>query len=267
MELVDIGVNLAHESFADDRADVLARAHAAGVAQIVITGSTVESSHAAQRLAGGQPGVLACTAGVHPHHAVELNAAALGELRALAALPGVRALGECGLDYFRDLSPRETQREAFRRQLELAAELRMPVFMHVRDAHEDFIALVREYRAALPAAVAHCFTGGLRELEACLELDLHIGITGWVCDERRGGELQRAAPRVPAGRLMLETDAPYLLPRSLRPHPASRRNEPAWLPEVARVLAALRGESVEALAAHTTATARAFFGLPSAAAD
>jgi TatD DNase family protein len=267
MELVDIGVNLAHESFADDRADVLARAHAAGVTQVVITGSTVQSSHAAHRLASAQPGVLACTAGVHPHHAVELDAAALGELRALAMLPGVRALGECGLDYFRDLAPREAQRTAFRRQLELAAELQKPVFLHVRDAHDDFIALVREYRAALPGAVAHCFTGGPRELEACLELDLHIGITGWVCDERRGGELQRAAPRVPAGRLMLETDAPYLLPRSLRPHPASRRNEPAWLPEVARVLAELRGESLEALAAHTSATARAFFGLPSAAAD
>lgn len=261
MQLVDIGVNLAHDSFDGDRAEVIARACTAGVTQMVITGSTVESSRRAQQLAAGAPGRLAATAGVHPHHATELDEGGVESLRALAREPGVVALGECGLDYFRGFSPRAAQLAAFRRQLELAAELRLPVFLHERDAHDDFLALLREFRPALVAAVAHCFTGGPREAEAYLELDLHIGVTGWVCDERRGNALQAAAPVIPAGRLMIESDAPYLMPRSLRPLPKTRRNEPAWLPEVARVLATLRGESPDQLAAHTTATARAFFGL------
>lgn len=262
MELVDIGVNLTHDSFAHDRDAVVARAAEAGVTRLVITGSTVESSRQARHLAETSPGTLTSTAGIHPHHATELDDAAVADLRALADKPGVVAIGECGLDYFRGFSPRDAQLRAFRAQLELAAETGLPVFLHERDAHEDFVALLREFRPHLKAAVAHCFTGGIREVETYLELDLHIGITGWVCDERRGKELQGAAPRVPAGRLMIETDAPYLLPRTLRPHPSTRRNEPAWLVEVARVLAELRGESVESLAAHTTATAREFFGLP-----
>jgi TatD DNase family protein len=264
VEWIDIGVNLTHESFAADLAGVLERARAAGLAHLVLTGTSIVVSREAATLAASAPELLASTAGVHPHHAAELDAAALAELRVLAATPEIVAVGECGLDYFRNLAPHEAQLAAFRAQLELAVELRKPVFLHERDAHGDFLALVREYRAALPAAVAHCFTGGIAEVEAYLELDLHIGVTGWVCDERRGGELQKAVPRIPAGRLMLETDAPYLLPRSLRPAPKTRRNEPAWLTEVGRVVAELRGESIAELAAHTTATARRFFGLAGA---
>lgn len=263
MELIDIGVNLAHESFAADRNAVMARARAAGVGRMIVTGTGIEATRGAQSLAAASPGLLYATAGVHPHHAAELESpGAVEELRALAALPGIVAVGECGLDYYRNFAPRETQRAAFARQLELAAGTGLPVFLHERDAHADFIAILKEHRGRLAGGVAHCFTGGPREAEACLALDLHIGVTGWICDERRGDALRAAAPLIPAGRLMIETDAPYLLPRTLRPHPSTRRNEPAWLVEVARVLAELRGESVESLAAHTTATAREFFGLP-----
>lgn len=261
MEWIDIGANLAHESFAADRDAVIERAFGAGVTRLVITGSSVESARAAQALAAPTQGRLTSTAGIHPHHASDCDAAAIESLRALVALPGVVAIGECGLDYYRNLSPREAQLAAFRRQLELAVDCRLPVFLHERDAHEDFLALLREYRGGLTAAVSHCFTGGPAEVDRYLELDLHIGVTGWVCDERRGGALREAVPRVPAGRLMVETDAPYLLPRTLKPAPKGRRNEPAWLVEVGRVLAGLRGEAPESLAAHTTATARAFFGL------
>lgn len=265
MQWIDIGVNLAHESFSGDLDGVVARARAAGVAHFVVTGSSVESSRAALALARrfdvDEPGLMTATAGMHPHHAAELDAAALDSLAQLAADPGVVAVGECGLDFFRNLAPHAAQLAAFRAQLELAAQARKPVFLHERDAHSDFIALVREYRPHLVGAVAHCFTGGEAEVEAYLALDLHIGVTGWVCDERRGTALQRAVPLIPPGRLMLETDAPYLLPRSLRPRPHSRRNEPAWLVEVARVVAGLRGETPEALAAHTSATAQAFFGV------
>jgi TatD DNase family protein len=268
VEWIDIGVNLTHESFGRDLADVLLRAHSQGVTQLVITGTSVDASRAGIELARAcnleHPGRVAATVGLHPHHAAELDAAALAQLRELAVLPGVVAVGECGLDYYRNLAPHAAQLAAFRAQLQLAADLGKPVFLHERDAHGDFLAVLREFRPALPAAVAHCFTGGEAEVDAYLELDLHIGVTGWVCDERRGAALQRAVPRIPAGRLMLETDSPYLLPRSLRPRPATRRNEPAWLTEIGRVVAGLRGEAVETLAAHTTATARAFFGLRAA---
>jgi TatD DNase family protein len=265
VEWVDIGVNLTHDSFAADLDGVLARARTAGLAHLVITGTSVASSQAAVALArsctAALSGEIAATVGMHPHHAAELDTGALAALRALAGQPEVRAVGECGLDYYRNFAPHAAQLAAFRAQLELAAELRKPVFLHERDAHGDFLALVREYRPSLVAAVAHCFTGDEAQVEAYLELDLHIGVTGWVCDERRGAALQRSVSRIPAGRLMLETDAPYLLPRSLKPAPRTRRNEPALLTEVARVVAQLRGESVESLAAHSTATARRFFAL------
>lgn len=265
MQLIDIGSNLTHESFAGDFAAVLQRAAAAGVVQQIVTGTSVEASAAAVRLHAEQPQSLFATVGVHPHHAEQLTAEALVQLRELAVQPGVVAIGECGLDYFRNFAPHQAQRRAFADQLALAAERGLPVFLHQRDAHPDFMAILREHIGALRAGVAHCFTGQRAELEDCLELGLHVGITGWICDERRGLHLQELVRHIPGERLMIETDAPYLLPRSLRPKPASRRNEPAFLPEVARVVAQARGEDVEQLAAVTTATARKFFGLPDVA--
>jgi TatD DNase family protein len=175
--------------------------------------------------------------------------------------PGVVAAGECGLDYYRNFSPYEVQRQAFGAQLELAQECGKPLFLHQRDAHRDFHAALKALGRPL-VGVAHCFTGGQEELEAYLALGLHIGITGWVCDERRGAHLAQLVPRIPRGRLLLETDGPYLLPRDLNPRPASRRNEPRYLPHIAAVVARLRGESVEDCAAHSSAAARALFGLP-----
>ncbi|MBV6415694.1 MAG: 3'-5' ssDNA/RNA exonuclease TatD [Steroidobacteraceae bacterium] len=260
--LIDIGANLTHDSFDIDRDAVIARARAAGVVQMIVTGASVAGSAQAIGLARAQGGVLFATAGVHPHHAHELDDAALGALATLAASPEVVAVGECGLDYFRDFSPRDAQRRAFARQLELAARLGKPVFLHQRDAHDDFAAILREHRGALAGGVAHCFTADRVALECYLGLDLAIGITGWVCDERRGRHLLPLLKDIPRGRLMLETDAPYLLPRDLVPKPATRRNEPVHLPHIARVVAAARGEPLAALAAHTTQAARGLFGLP-----
>ncbi len=264
MELIDIGINLTHDSYAEDRADVLERAAGAAVTQLIVTGATLDSSAAALALARAQPGRLYATAGVHPHHAAEFSDAQLPQLRALLAAPGCVAAGECGLDYFRDYSPRAAQRSAFARQLALAAECGKPLFLHQRDAHADFSAALREHGGALPG-VAHCFTGGAAELGTYLELGLHIGITGWICDERRGLQLQSLVKRIPAGRLLLETDGPYLLPRDLQPRPPSSRNEPAFLAHIAATVARLRGESLADCAAHTTAAARRLFGIPVAA--
>ena len=265
--LIDIGINLAHDSFNADRDAVIARAVAAGVVQMMVTGSSESSTREAIELARTHPGRLFATAGVHPHYAKELTEELLAELRQLAPLPQVVAVGECGLDYFRDLSPRAAQQKAFHRQLELAALVGKPVFLHQRDAHADFVAILKEHRASLVGGVAHCFTGSQDELTAYLEMDLAIGITGWICDERRGAHLLPLMSGIPADRLLLETDGPYLLPRDLPSKPESRRNEPSFLPHIAATVARARGEAVAQLAASSTAAARKLFRLPGSLSD
>ncbi|NGX16622.1 TatD family hydrolase [Wenzhouxiangella sp. XN24] len=260
MTLVDIGVNLAHDSFDGDRDAVIGRAREAGVARMIITGSSLASSAAALRLARQDPGLFA-TIGVHPHHATELGEHEVHELEALLADEKAVAVGECGLDFFRDFSPRDRQEAAFRLQLELAMRTGLPVFLHQRDAHERFVALLDECGTRLPAGVAHCFTGGPAELEDYLERGLYIGVTGWVCDERRGDALRAAVRHLPLDRVMIETDAPYLLPRDLQPRPRTRRNEPVHLPHVLQVLAGLMDVSPQELAAASTRNAEALFGL------
>jgi TatD DNase family protein len=260
--LVDIGINLTHDSYDSDRDAVMARAAAVGVTQMIVTGASAEGSRKAAALARAHPGTLFATAGVHPHHATELSAELAAELEALAHQPEIVAVGECGLDYFRDFSPRDVQRAAFAKQLEIAARVGKPVFLHQRDAHADFVAILREHSNALTAGgVAHCFTGQAHELMDYLAMGLSIGITGWICDERRGHHLLPLMRDIPASKLMIETDGPYLLPRDLKPKPASRRNEPAFLPHIAAVVAHARGESFERVAADTTAAARTFFRL------
>lgn len=260
--LIDIGINLAHDSYDADRDAVIARAAAAGVVQMIVTGSSAASSRAAIALSRQHPGRLYATAGVHPHQATELSAAVLAELSELSATAQVVAVGECGLDYYRNYSPQGVQREALQRQLELAGRCGKPVFLHQRDAHADFIAILREHWPALAGGVAHCFTGGAAELECYLELGLAIGITGWICDERRGAHLLELVRRIPADRLLLETDGPYLLPRDLVPKPAARRNEPVYLPHIAAVVARARGEPAESLAKSSTAATRRLFRIP-----
>ena len=260
--MIDIGANLTHDSFDRDRDDVIARAVKAGVSAMIVTGSDPSCSRQASALAQSRPGLLFSTAGVHPHHAGECDDDTLPILRDLAQRPEVVAVGECGLDYFRNYSPHDAQHQWFEAQLQLAVELQMPVFLHERDAHHAFAEVLREYVQDLPDAVVHCFTGSRAALDDYLELGCLIGVTGWICDERRGGELQALVKHIPADRIMVETDAPYLLPRDLRPKPKSRRNEPCHLPHVARKVAECMGLTFEELAAASTANATRFFRLP-----
>jgi len=257
MQLVDIGANLTHASFRDDLDAVLSRAHAHGVERIIVTGASLEESRRAADIADAHG--LYATAGVHPHHARECDDATIPALREVAARPRVVALGECGLDFNRNYSPHPSQEKWFVAQLELAAELGKPLFLHSRDAHPRFAEILRNLRVG--KAVAHCFTGEAAELRAYLDLGLYIGITGWICDERRGRHLVALAREVPQDRLLLETDSPYLTPRDLHPQPKARRNEPAHLPHILRAVARARGETPEALAAATTRNAQAFFGI------
>jgi len=264
MELIEIGVNLAHRRFAADRDAVIARARTAGVSAMVITGTSVRASRDARALAAARPGVLWATAGIHPHEARDAGPEALAELRVLAGHPEVRAIGECGLDFDRMFSSQADQERAFVHQLALAVERQLPVFLHERAAHDRFAAILREHRARLRGAVVHCFTGTAAELDAYLAMDLHIGITGWICDERRGVGLRALIARIPRDRLMIETDAPFLLPRDLPNRPKDGRNEPAFLPHVLAAVARAAGRDAATVAADTTRTARAFFGIAGA---
>ncbi len=267
MQLIDIGANLTHESFDHDRDAVLQRARAAGVAQLVITGASREHSPLALQLAQQHPGFLYATAGVHPHHALEYTDECDAQMRALHAHPEVVAVGECGLDYFRDFAPRPAQHKAFERQLQLAADLVAagtvkPLFLHQREAHADFMAAMNNFDGRLGPAVVHCFTGSREEMFDYLDRDWYIGITGWLCDERRGAHLRELVRHIPAERLLIETDAPYLLPRTLKPLPKDRRNEPMFLTHIVEELARDRGEAVAVTAERSSANARRFFGLP-----
>jgi TatD DNase family protein len=259
--LIDIGANLTHDSFDHDRGEVLARAAAAGVTRLVVTGTSVTSSAQALALTESHPGRLFATVGVHPHHAADYDAHTGSALRTLLGNGAAVAVGECGLDFFRDYSPRDAQRTAFAEQLEIAADIGKPVFLHQRDAHAEFLEILAPLRSRLAGGVAHCFTGGDGELTAYLDLDLYIGVTGWVCDERRGAALNAALPSIPLDRLLLETDAPYLLPRDLEPKPHHRRNEPAFLAHILERVAAVMGRPAADVARATTENARRLFGL------
>lgn len=259
--MIDIGANLTHECFRQDLDAVLARALEGGVDLILVTGTDAEHSRHALNLALQYPGLLRATAGIHPHHADEGGEDALRRVAELTAVSEVVAVGECGLDFNRDYSPRSDQEACFEAQLELAAEVGKPVFLHQRDAHSKFVDILARYRDRLVGGVAHCFTGGREELAAYLDLDLYIGVTGWVCDERRGHLLRECVPEIPRARLLIETDAPYLLPRDIKPRPKSRRNEPALLAHVCDAVAALRGEASGELGAYTAANALVLFGI------
>jgi TatD DNase family protein len=260
--LTDIGVNLMSPAFDKDREAVLESARAVGVCPLVITGSDIAVSIAVIGFARNHPGCYA-TAGVHPHNAKNWDTAAQAALRELVTPTphSLAAVGECGLDYNRNFSPPPAQRKCFEDQLALSAEIGKPVFLHERDAFGDFFAILKQYRPSLPGAVVHCFTGGAAELEAYISIDCYIGITGWICDERRGNHLIPLLKTIPADRLLLETDAPYLIPRNLpRSVRGVGRNEPRFLSHIAAFIAENLGKPFDQLADETSTNAARLFG-------
>ena len=261
MQLVDIGINLTNKSLMADLDGVLKRALAAGVTRMVVTGTTQADSERATELCGAYPKILVSTCGVHPHHASDWSADSYATLRQLAQQDCVRAVGETGLDFNRNYSPPSAQEQAFEQQMALAAELKMPLFCHQRDAHSRFVSMLGAQREHLSHIVVHCFTDSREALMDYLDLDCYIGITGWICDERRGLELQQLVKLIPAERLLLETDAPYLLPRNLDPKPTSRTNEPMYLPHILKQVAFHQGQPVELLARQSLDNSRLFFDL------
>lgn len=226
---------------------------------LFITGTSLRNSIDAAHYAGRYSGKLYATAGVHPHDAKSCNEETITKLKELAALPQVVAIGECGLDYNRDFSPRDVQRNWFTEQIRLALELNLPLFLHEREAFSDFIAILKEHGS--PKAVVHCFTGIQSELSAYLEMGFYIGITGWICDERRGKHLRDLVRMIPPNRLMIETDAPFLTPRDLKEKPTDGRNDPAFLPHILQTVARCIGRPTEEVVKATTETSAEFFGI------
>ena len=213
------------------------------------------------QLCAQYPQQLICTAGVHPHHASDWTIDTTDQILQLATQPCVRAIGETGLDFNRNYSPSPAQIDVFRRQLEIAVKLQKPLFCHQRDAHDTFLSILKEYREDLTQVVIHCFTDTRAALFDYIDLDCHIGITGWICDERRGTELQDIVKHIPADRLMVETDAPYLLPRNLLPKPKSRINEPFYLPHILQTVAHFQDKTVQRLAGECLKTSQLFFDI------
>ena len=258
--MIDICCNLTHTALNSQLPKVLERALQAGVRTMIVTASDVADSSAALRLAHQYADCLRATVGVHPHHADQWNDTSYTTLKELAADAKVVAIGETGLDYYRNLSPPKTQHVVFEKQIELAIDIGLPLFMHQRDAHEDFVNILKSHRKDITQAVVHCFTGNRAMLDDYIDLDLYIGVTGWICDERRAADLRDAITAIPSNRLMLETDAPYLIPRTLGKQFYSKPNEPAYLPHIAQDIAQRRKVVIADLIKQTTNNSYNFYG-------
>ena len=262
LDCIDIGANLTNKQYTHDVEQVIQSARDAGLSQIILTGSSLRNSRQSADLCELHSHYLYSTAGIHPHDAKTFDSSTTPtELRRLYELDQVVAVGECGLDFNRDFSPRDQQRNCFAAHLELAAENQLPLFLHERDAHEELVTMLKDARDSISGGVVHCFTGTEDEARAYLDLDLHLGITGWICDERRGKHLRDVVKLIPVEKLMIETDAPYLAPRDFRPK--IRRNEPKYLPHILQTVADCRGENVIELGAKIIETTKQFFEIKS----
>ncbi|NVK23041.1 MAG: TatD family hydrolase [Kangiellaceae bacterium] len=259
MAFIDIGVNLTNSRFDKDRAQVIANAKEVGVTHLIITGTNAQESQQAYQLTQDFDNCYA-TAGCHPHDSERMTADDFELIKHLLKHEKVVAVGECGLDFNRNFSPQPTQVKVFEQQLALACKLNKPLFLHERDASTTMIDMLNNH-SNLPPAVIHCFTGSQQALESYLSLGLYIGITGWVCDERRGQELAEIVHLIPDDRLMIETDAPYLIPRNIRPRPKSNRCLPQHLPYVAQKLAECRQQTIEHISKITCQNSIDFFAI------
>ncbi len=259
--MIDIGANLTNSRFKNDLTEVLIRAQEKGLSKIVITGTNLAESQAALLLCQQHPTLLACTAGIHPHDASSAPEDFIGLLTELAKADAVKAIGECGLDFNRNFSTPADQIRVFEKQVALASTLSLPLFLHQRDAFEPWLDILMPYLGRVPAMISHCFTGNKEQLETCVELGMYIGITGWICDERRGEELREAVRYLPLEQLMIETDAPYLTPRNIRPKPKSSRNEPGYLPYIVQTLAEVMGHSSSDIIEYSQRNAEQVFNL------
>jgi TatD DNase family protein len=255
---IDIGINLTNKQFYKEQEEIINRALDNGVEQMILTGTSIRGSKESAEIAEDYPEILFSTAGIHPHDAKFFNNESRNELRKLLKLDHVVSVGECGLDFDRDFSPRPVQEKCYRAQLELAIEVNKPLFFHERLAFKRFNEITDEYLSKLPKAVVHCFTGTLHEAKTYLDKGFYLGFTGAISDQNRFKHLEEVIKYVPLDRMMIETDAPFMLPKNM-PRTQNRRNEPAFLPYVAQTIANLKKTSISGVAEETTEVSRNFF--------
>ncbi len=259
---IDIGINLTNKQFNNEHDEVINRALGNGVEQMILTGTSVRGSKESAEIAKDYPGILFSTAGIHPHDAKSFNNESINELKKLLKQDCVVSVGECGLDFDRYFSPRPVQEKCYRAQLELAVEVKKPLFLHERAAFKRFNEITDEYLSKIPKAVVHCFTGTLQEAKIYLDKGFYLGFTGAISDQNRFKHLEEVIRYVPLDRMMIETDAPFMLPKNM-PRMQSRRNEPAFLPYIANTIASLKRIPISEVADVTTEVALSFFRIQS----
>ncbi|MBI5091949.1 MAG: TatD family hydrolase [Candidatus Hydrogenedentes bacterium] len=252
LRLVDTHCHLQDAAFDSDRGETLSRALDA-LEWIVVVGDDLDASKQAVKLGG--PRVFAVI-GFHPYHAAQVDSSVIASLRDLASNPCVRAIGEIGLDYHNVHAPPEVQQSAFRAQLDLACELRLPVVIHNRDSHADVSTILDEYHSKLAGGIMHCFDGDTAFVTKCMDWGFHVSFAGNVTYPK-AENLREAARAVPMDRLLVETDSPYLAPQPMR----GRRCEPAYVQHTAAALALVKGSSPEEFASRTTENASRLFGV------
>jgi TatD DNase family protein len=260
IEFIDIGANLTHESFDYDLEKVISNATQAGLKKIIITATSVNETKKAIDYTALNSSLLWATAGVHPHNAKDASDNFIEKLENFSLNNKVVAIGECGLDYNRNFSSPSIQRSIFEKQIKLSLRTDLPLFLHQRDAHEDFITILKENTTNNISGVTHCFTGNKNQLKDYLDLGLYIGITGWVCDQRRNEDLLESIKYIPLNRLLIETDAPYLMPKHLEKELKSRRNEPKYIREIAEFISHHKGIKIESFADITKSNSEKLFG-------
>ena len=256
---IDIACNFTHPSFAENIDKVLQEADAVDVQKFVLLCASLKDLEPIQKIQYKDPSKFFITAGIHPHHANEILD--LNETPLIDRLVSIQpnAIGETGLDYFRNISPPEIQRDSFAMHIEIAKELQKPLYLHQRDAHDDFISILKKNSNALPPFIVHCFTGTQKQLDDYLDLGAFIGLTGWICDEKRNKDLRESIKSIPLDKLMLETDSPYLVPKNLPIKAKKNINEPKYLPHIANEVSELMGISIESLRDATSQNAENFF--------
>ena len=256
---IDIACNFTHESFKHNLDEVINNAEQEGVEKFVLLCASLADIDPIKVIQNNAPEKYFISAGIHPHHATEILEinydALLNKFKSISP----NAIGETGLDYFRNISPPDIQKKSFGMHIEIAKELSLPLYLHQRDAHGDCIRIIKENISNFPKFVVHCFTGTQAELDEYLELGAYIGLTGWICDAKRNIDLRKSIKNIPIEKMMIETDSPYLIPKNLMIKPNKNINEPKYLPHIANEICELTGYDLEELKSATSNNAIEFF--------
>ena len=258
-EIADIACNFTSDRFDNDLDEVINQAIINNITKFGLICSRLSDIDKLLEIYNRYSKDMFFTIGVHPHHANEINEKYLEKLKEVININNPHAIGETGLDFFRNLSTYEEQVFAFEEQIKIAIKTNKPIFLHQRDSHDDFIKILRKYSSDIKKAVVHCFTGTQEQLDDYLELDCYIGVTGWICDAKRNVELRKTIKNIPLERLMIETDCPYLIPKNLEEKPKNNRNEPTYLNHIANEVATLMKKDINDIREKTYKTSLSFF--------